>query len=133
MTGLGKERSDEKAVFEQEVRVSALHLRPELRLQGHLRLQSPGAPLNARSPSPRPEPPSGSGRYSGKEAMMRMLFILSSSLALTLGLRLADPPAASAIQDPATVQAAAKSMVRSGVSRLATLAMDYDPWPRAGY
>lgn len=37
---------------------------------------------------------------------MRMLFIMSSSLALTLGLRLVDPPVASAVQPPAAVQAA---------------------------
>jgi transcriptional regulator GlxA family with amidase domain len=37
---------------------------------------------------------------------MRMLFIMGSSIALTLGLRVVDPPIASAISPPATVQAA---------------------------
>ncbi|HYD11475.1 MAG TPA: hypothetical protein VEC11_01365 [Allosphingosinicella sp.] len=35
---------------------------------------------------------------------MRMLYIMGSSLALTLGLRIVDPPVASAISPPATVQ-----------------------------
>ena len=37
---------------------------------------------------------------------MRMLYIMASSLALTLGLRIVDPPVASAVSSPAMVQAA---------------------------
>lgn len=36
---------------------------------------------------------------------MRMLYIMGSSLALTYGLNLVDPPAASAVRPAATVQA----------------------------
>ena len=36
---------------------------------------------------------------------MRMLYIMGSSLALTWGLNLVDPPAASAVSPPAAVQA----------------------------
>ena len=52
---------------------------------------------------------------------MRMLVIMGSSLALTLGLRQLDPPAASAISPPATVQAADTLVVpapRAGRQRL---------------
>ena len=36
---------------------------------------------------------------------MRMLYIMGSSLALTWGLNLVDPPVASAVSPPAAVQA----------------------------
>jgi hypothetical protein len=75
--------------------VRALHLRPELRLQGRLRLQPGGAPLTTAC-KPGPEPAPGSGPTPGKDFVMRMFFIMGSSLVLTLGLRLIDPPAASA-------------------------------------
>ena len=37
---------------------------------------------------------------------MRMVFIMGSSLALTLGLRIIDPPVASAVPAPATARPA---------------------------
>lgn len=82
----------------------SLYLRAELRLQGHLRLQSAGPPLNGAG-TPGPEPATGSGPPIEKEAAMRMLFIMASSFALTLGLRIVDPPVASAVTAPASVKA----------------------------
>jgi hypothetical protein len=86
--------------------VRALHLRPELRLQGRLRLQPGGAPLTTAC-KPGPEPAPGSGPTTGKDIAMRMLFIMGSSLVLALGLRLVDPPVAAAA--PACTRAAASA------------------------
>lgn len=73
-----------------------LHLRPELRLQGRrLRLQPGGPPLIASASTVR-SPPRLRTPSPPKEPAMRMLWIIGSSLALTLALRIVDPPPASA-------------------------------------
>ena len=84
----------------------ALHLRAELRLQGHLRLQSAGPPLNKPYASPAVRSlPLWLRTHLRKDIAMRMLFIMGGSLVLALGLRLIDPPVASAA--PACSQPAA--------------------------
>ena len=68
---------------------------------------------------------------------MRMLFIMGSSLALTLGLRIVDPPVASAISPTATVQATDILVVpapRAGRQRqlIAIVADNSEPGGRHG-
>jgi hypothetical protein len=85
--------------------VQPLQLRPELRLQGRLRLQQAGPPLSW-PPAPRPEPvsPVRLRTLPGKDVVMRMLYTMAGAFALTVGLRIVDPPAASAVTPPAAAR-----------------------------
>ena len=61
---------------------------------------------------------------------MRMLYITGCSLALTWGLNLIDPPAASAVSSPSAVQATGRlvlSVPRGGSHRADSLAAR-KPW-----
>ncbi len=108
-----------------------LHLRPELRLQGRLRLQPPGAPLTQGPARPRPEPVAPPAPdIHRKDPAMRMLYIMGSSLALTYGLNLVDPPAASAVP-PAASAHAADTLVIS-VPRGGSHRADADPVRKSG-